>query len=604
MISTDGSDLEECLIDNRSYYSTSSSVSTSMVVELTGMHEEWEAEDGSVLFQCILPRGSGTFTARERAFYRKLTDDINMVNTWYVAKLKECQEKVNLYEKQVDHFCELRKKNSSMSRGQTYRKLEFGLKELYRMNGYLKNYCMLNKQAIDKILKKHDKNSYFDSRGTVNNAVSHLSFFKQRDLAYQQQQIENLWREFIEDNPNKKMTDLKCIVNAQPVSSGFHVGLNTGMSIVLSIVLFMSIRLFPVPLSRIQMKSLWCFLRLQVFYCLQLWLWGIDVYVYQRYRINFEFIFGKYQPYLLHALDQFRIASRYTVFMLILVNVWYYCAFIAKTLTPRQIPFIAPISFVCLLGQIVPMPGERNKHRWYMLRHCVSILFVPFYTVRFPDFFLGDQFTSHTQTLYDMFHVIVSICTFSFDEYHDIYVQLPTRTITIIRLVTLILPNFIRLVQNLRRYRDTKLMYPNIYNGIKYLLSIISCSLFQYPKLFVIAQTIYTLYALYWDIREDWGLLENSNVHSKWFMLREKTLIPYPFIYHLFIFADILLRFAWVTRIRTQKRMDEDISYLLFGTLEVIRRGMWNIFRMENEQVNNCGKFRADLDVPIPFSDI
>ena len=38
--------------------------------------------------------------------------------------------------------------------------------------------------------------------------------------------------------------------------------------------------------------------------------------------------------------------------------------------------------------------------------------------------------------------------------------------------------------------------------------------------------------------------------------------------------------------------MDEDISYLLFGTLEVIRRGMWNIFRMENEQVNNCGKFR------------
>lgn len=120
-----------------------------------------------------------------------------MVNTWYVAKLKECQEKVNLYEKQVDHFCELRKKNSSMSRGQTYRKLEFGLKELYRMNGYLKNYCMLNKQAIDKILKKHDKNSYFDSRGTVNNAVSHLSFFKQRDLAYQQQRIENLWREVV-----------------------------------------------------------------------------------------------------------------------------------------------------------------------------------------------------------------------------------------------------------------------------------------------------------------------------------------------------------------------------------------------------------------------
>ena len=50
-------------------------------------------------------------------------------------------------------------------------------------------------------------------------------------------------------------------------------------------------------------------------------------------------------------------------------------------------------------------------------------------------------------------------------------------------------------------------MYPNIYNGIKYLLSIIACSLFQYPRLFVVAQTIYTLYALYWDVREDWGKL-------------------------------------------------------------------------------------------------
>ena len=126
-----------------------------------------------------------------------------MVNTWYIEKLNEYRDKITMYEKQVEHFCELRRV-SSMSQSQTYRQLEFGLKvwmirlgdikELYRMTGYLKNYCMLNKQAIDKILKKHDKNSYFDSRGTVNNAVSHLSFFKQRDLSIQQQRIENLWR--------------------------------------------------------------------------------------------------------------------------------------------------------------------------------------------------------------------------------------------------------------------------------------------------------------------------------------------------------------------------------------------------------------------------
>lgn len=145
----------------------------------------------------------GTIVAREQAFYTLLTDNIDMVNTWYIAKLNEYRDKIAKYEKQIEHFCELRR-ISSMSQSQTYRQLEFGLKvdriendenkELYRMTGYLKNYCMLNKQAIDKILKKHDKNSYFDSRGTVNNAVNHLSFFKQRDLSSQQQRIENLWR--------------------------------------------------------------------------------------------------------------------------------------------------------------------------------------------------------------------------------------------------------------------------------------------------------------------------------------------------------------------------------------------------------------------------
>jgi hypothetical protein len=37
--------------------------------------------------------------------------------------------------------------------------------------------------------------------------------------------------------------------------------------------------------------------------------------------------------------------------------------------------------------------------------------------------------------------------------------------------------------------------------------------------------------------------------------------------------------------------------------LEAGRRGMWNIFRMENEVVNNAGKFRA-LNLPlVPVND-
>ncbi|KAK8806089.1 hypothetical protein WA171_007174 [Blastocystis sp. BT1] len=227
-----------------------------------------------------------------------------------------------------------------------------------------------------------------------------------------------------------------------------------------------------------------------------------------------------------------------------------------------------------------------------MLRHCITLFFVPFYFVRFPDFFLGDQLTSHTQTIYDLIHVIASIITRSFINFNDIYVKLPEKTVLILRYTSLILPQFIRLVQNLRRYRDTKLMYPNIYNGIKYLLSIISCCLIQFPIPFFIAQTVYSLYALYWDIHEDWGLFRNKDIHSPWFLLRKKTLISHPLCYHVCIWINVILRFIWIPKLLLVHKMDEDVIYLVFGSLEVIRRGIWNIFRMENEQVNNCGNFR------------
>ena len=60
--------------------------------------------------------------------------------------------------------------------------------------------------------------------------------------------------------------------------------------------------------------------------------------------------------------------------------------------------------------------------------------------------------------------------------------------------------------------------------------------------------------------------------------------------------------------------MGDSVLFLTFGTIEVVRRGVWNIFRMENEQLNNCGKFRyvwlwgvsdrATIDVPFPFPDL
>jgi xenotropic and polytropic retrovirus receptor 1 len=44
----------------------------------------------------------------------------------------------------------------------------------------------------------------------------------------------------------------------------------------------------------------------------------------------------------------------------------------------------------------------------------------------------------------------------------------------------------------------------------------------------------------------------------------------------------------------------------IVAPLEVFRRFVWNFFRLENEHLNNCGKFRAVRDIsiaPIDSSD-
>jgi hypothetical protein len=39
----------------------------------------------------------------------------------------------------------------------------------------------------------------------------------------------------------------------------------------------------------------------------------------------------------------------------------------------------------------------------------------------------------------------------------------------------------------------------------------------------------------------------------------------------------------------------------LIGLSEVIRRGIWTLFRVENEHCNNVGRYRASRDVPLPY---
>ena len=68
---------------------------------------------------------------------------------------------------------------------------------------------------------------------------------------------------------------------------------------------------------------------------------------------------------------------------------------------------------------------------------------------------------------------------------------------------------------------------------------------------------------------------------------------------------DVLLRLTWLSSALPDALSDERdhraIWPFVVGTLEVLRRVMWNFFRLENEQLHNIGGFRAVQEVPLPL---
>ncbi|MBA0606826.1 hypothetical protein Godav_019228 [Gossypium davidsonii] len=66
---------------------------------------------------------------------------------------------------------------------------------------------------------------------------------------------------------------------------------------------------------------------------------------------------------------------------------------------------------------------------------------------------------------------------------------------------------------------------------------------------------------------------------------------------------NILLRFAWMQTVLNFKvSLHRETLAAIVASLEIIRRGIWNFFRLENEHLNNVGKFRAFKSVPLPFN--
>ncbi|GMI11562.1 hypothetical protein TrLO_g7496 [Triparma laevis f. longispina] len=206
----------------------------------------------------------------------------------------------------------------------------------------------------------------------------------------------------------------------------------------------------------------------------------------------------------------------------------------------------------------------------------------PFIDCTFLDSLTGDILTSMIIILQDVVYTFFYIYTLSTKKVHfdPLSKELTIDIQIYFEFGCIISPLIWRFNQNLRNSFDKKRRWPELGNAFKYFFAGIIGLLALKERNLVWwgGAVLCTFYQLFWDFKYDWN-----------FMLERKVkLIPERFFWGVAI-VNVLLRFGWtLSLISFRSEWSRIWLRPIVAILEIMRRGVWAILRIEWEvQKNN-----------------
>ncbi|KAH9594410.1 Xenotropic and polytropic retrovirus receptor 1, variant 3 [Schistosoma haematobium] len=541
-------------------------------------------------------------------------------------------------------------------RKKTFRKLhdlKLAFSEFYLSLVLLQNYQSLNFTGFRKILKKHDKllrrNTGLLWRQQV---VECAHFNTSRDVDDLITEVENIFTEKLEQGDRQKAMKR---LRVPPLSEKYNprglflFGLFFGVFLAQFIVILLTcIFLRPLPPHYLPALRLFRGTFLLIFF---LCLFGVNTYGWRSSGVNNVLIF-ELDPRT--HLDHFQLLQISFFFAMIWGCALIYFLFSEVLHSPGYASPLVLVSFMTLY-LVNPFSFAHSKARRWLLRVLGRIIRAPFAKVSFADFWLADQLTSLSFIFPDIAYFICFYSSqidwangMSYKPQNSSSLTLPSLVmghnsqysnstrLTIpscashsneiianscqcegilfgLDPILKVLPSWFRFAQCLRRYRDmdVKKANPHLLNAGKYSTAFLvsTCGVWlafdrgTWPLVaYIISSIIRSGYTYAWDILMDWGLLDCRSEDK---LLRDELVYRYRGYYFFAIIEDFVLRLTWIARLSFERigfaRME--IITTIFLTTEVIRRFIWNFFRLENEHLNNCGQFRAVRDIfitPLP----
>ncbi|KAG5982820.1 hypothetical protein E4U55_001273 [Claviceps digitariae] len=485
------------------------------------------------------------------------------------------------------------------------RKLKLALQEFYRGLELLKSYALLNRTAFRKLNKKFDKAAQArPPLRFMNDRVNEAWFVKSDVLDGHIKAVEDLYARYFERGNHKLAAGKLRSLTQRPKSesgssflNGFLIG--TGLIFNIEGVIYGSqLLLHDDPNVRVQTVYL---LQIYAGYFLMLlmfFLFCMNCFAWSRNKVNYPFIFEFDQRSL---LDWRRLAE-FPSFFFLLLGIFMWMNF--SQFGAGWLYIYYPVFLISITLAIIFVPGpylSYKSRKWFIYAHW-RLLLAGLYPVEFRDFFLGDMYCSLT---YAMANIELFFCLYA-NKWNE--PQQCNSTHSRLLGFFLTLPPIWRFFQCLRRYRDTRNVFPHLVNGGKYIMTIVSAvmlSLYRINNtrsnlaLFIGFSVINSVYVSIWDLFMDFSLLQTGARHRG---LRDILALKRQWPYYFIMVVDPILRFAWIFyAIFTHDTQHSTIVSFLVSFVEILRRAMWALFRVENEHCANVAQYKASRDIPLPY---
>jgi hypothetical protein len=480
------------------------------------------------------------------------------------------------------------------------------LLELYRFLELLKSYRELNINMYKNLVKRYEKLTNRGDSEILLNELYTSTFYLSTDHIDLMNEVEDLYRiHFANGNREralKKLRTMNVDQSAYFVSLYFMVASVIFSAIIIFLVIYIGIY-FTRPLRPPrEEKTILALIYFGLgFFLLNAILIGINMYIWDAYKINYRLISGLNPRSSTH--HYFAFITFLTVIYLVLASVSLFGKYGETVPAAGQAWITIAITFfIFYFGLEFLDKGGRNSFLLVMYR----IISSPIYTTRFQNFFIGDQLVSIIP-VFQCFGLLIDFTItgpgvtkgFGFPAtWYNVFLQM--------------LPYWWRSMQCIRRYYDGLAVNAGptqFYNCLRYLTGMIWLMFWglyiiykEESALFIltiIVGCIFSLWSYYWDIVMDWGLgggrlLAKHNSVAK--------LIYYPvWTYYFTIIIDLLERFVWLPFFLYWGYKSNPGIYIL-AFVEIHRRFIWNFYRMEIEHVRNCEQYQVTPEIPLPYA--